>query len=79
MPGPEVAVIERAPAIVAPMHIPIEAISSSPCMAIPPTFGSSAIIIMRICEAGVIGYPAKKSHPASKAPRTIAVAPSVNS
>jgi hypothetical protein len=59
--------------------MPIEAISSSPCMAMPPTFGSSRIIAMRIPEAGVIGYPAKKVHPASIAPRTIAVAPSTYS
>lgn len=30
-------------------------------------------------EAGVIGYPAKKSQPLANAPRTMAVAPSVNS
>src|SRR3990170_5528756 len=79
MPGPLVAVIARAPARVAPMHIPIEAISSSPWMAMPPTLGSSRIIAMRIDEAGVIGYPAKNVHPASSAPRTIAVDPSMYS
>src|SRR3972149_2914811 len=45
MPGPLVAVIARAPARGAPMHIPIEAISSSPWMAMPPTLGSSRITI----------------------------------
>jgi hypothetical protein len=50
-----VAVIARAPANVAPMHMPIEAISSSPCTATPLTFGSSRIICIRIGEAGVMG------------------------
>src|SRR4030067_434057 len=79
MPGPLVAVIALDPARVAPMHMPIEAISSSPWIATPPTLGSSRIIAMRIPEAGVIGYPAKKVHPASSAPRTIAVDPSMYS
>jgi len=51
----EVAVSERAPAIAAPMHMPIEAISSSPWIATPPAGGSSRIIACRIGEAGVIG------------------------
>ncbi len=67
------------PDIAAPRHIPIEAISSSPCIAIPPTFGISRIIDIRIPEAGVIGYPAKNVQPASMAPRTIAVVPSTYS
>ena len=55
IPGPLVAVRARAPAMTAPMHMPIEAISSSPCTAIPPTRGISRIIIMRMGEAGVMG------------------------
>ncbi len=49
------AVIALAPAIVAPIHMPIEAISSSPWTATPPALGSSRIIDIKIPEAGVIG------------------------
>ena len=55
MPGPLVAVMARAPASVAPRHMPIEAISSSPWTATPPARGISRIIAIRTGEAGVIG------------------------
>jgi hypothetical protein len=68
MPGPLVAVITLEPAIAAPMHMPMADISSSAWIATPPTFGSSLTIESRICVAGVMGYPAKKSQPALSSP-----------
>ena len=79
MPGPEVAVSARVPVIAAPMHMQMEAISSSAWIATPPTLGSSRIMCSSRGVAGEIGYPAKKVQPASSAPRAIAVAPSMNS
>jgi len=55
MPGPLVAVMALAPAETAPMHMPMEAISSSPWTATPPAAGSWRIIMPRMPEAGVIG------------------------
>ena len=55
MPGPEVAVMTFRPAIEAPRQKPIEAISSSPWMQIPPSGGSMASMWFRIVVAGVMG------------------------
>ena len=76
-PGPLEAVKAVAPAVAAPIQCPMEEISSSPWIPIPPTLGSSRNICVNIPDAGVMGYPAKKSHPASKAPLAIAAAPSI--
>src|SRR3972149_2751344 len=66
----------RAPAITAPMHMLMLAISSSAWIAMPPQRGNWRIIWIKIEVAGEMGYPAKKLQPASSAPRTMAVAPS---
>ena len=67
MPGPEVAVKERAPFQDAPMTMPIEASSSSPCtiayFALPVSgscryFLQWAVKASAPDEAGVIGYHA---------------------
>ncbi len=55
MPGPEVAVRTFMPAMEAPRHKPIEAISSSPWMHTPPSGGSMASMWFKIVVAGVIG------------------------
>ncbi len=55
MPGPDVAVSVRAPVIAAPMHMLMEAISSSAWMATPPTFGSSRTMCNSSGVAGEIG------------------------
>jgi hypothetical protein len=67
-PGPEVAVIDFAPAQLAPMMALIEASSSSIWMAIPPTCGSLFDRCSAISLDGVIGYPAKNRQPAAIAP-----------
>ena len=43
------------PVIAAPMHMPMDAISSSACTATPPTSGSSRIMPVRMEVAGVMG------------------------
>jgi len=63
-PGPEVAVMAFAPAQLAPMTAPSEAISSSIWMAMPLCWGSLLARCSAISVAGVIGYPAKNLHPA---------------
>ena len=45
----------RDPVMAAPMHMPMEAISSSPWMPMPPRAGRFCSIIINIEEAGVIG------------------------
>ncbi len=45
----------RIPVIAAPMHMPIEAISSSAWTATPPQRGSSRIMPVRMDVAGVMG------------------------
>ena len=63
-PGPEVAVIDFLPARDAPMIAPMEAISSSIWRMTPPISGSLRARYSATSVAGVIGYPAKKVHPA---------------
>ena len=63
-PGPLVAVKALTPAAEAPMMAAILANSSSICMYVPPSFGSSREQIAAISDEGVIGYPAKKRAPA---------------
>ena len=48
-------VITFLPVSAAPIQKPIEAISSSPCIAIPPTFGNAWVMCSKIEVAGVIG------------------------
>ncbi len=74
-PGPEVALIAFAPAYDAPRTAQMEAISSSHWMVMPPTWGSFAESHSRMSDAGVMGYPAKKSRPAAIAPTAIAWLP----
>jgi hypothetical protein len=74
-PGPEVAVQVFAPPQAAPRIVQMEAISSSICRKTPRTLGRSRDINSVISEAGVIGYPAKKRHPAAMAPRVQASFP----
>ena len=78
-PGPEVAVIVRAPAQAPPMIAAILAGSSSIWMKVPPTLGRRAAIRSATSVDGVIGYPAKKRHPAAIAPSAQAVFPLRNS
>jgi hypothetical protein len=63
-PGPLVAVIALAPPHDAPITAEIEAISSSICKQMPPTLGISRAKYSMISLLGVMGYPAKKRHPA---------------
>ena len=54
-PGPEVAVMARAPPMEAPVTAAMEAISSSIWMKTPPTLGSSRAMCSAISEEGVMG------------------------
>ncbi len=54
-PGPDVAVIDRAPPHEAPITADIAPISSSIWRYVPPTLGRFSAIISAISEAGVIG------------------------
>jgi hypothetical protein len=54
-PGPDVAVIDRAPPHEAPITADIAPISSSIWRCVPPTLGRFSAIISAISEAGVIG------------------------
>jgi len=74
-PGPDVAVIERAPAQLPPTIAAMLASSSSIWTNVPPTFGRRAAILSAISVDGVIGYPAKNLHPAARAPSAHAVFP----
>ena len=75
MPGPDVAVMALQPAQDAPTAEQIAAISSSVCKNTPPDKGSSSDSRLGISLAGVIGYPAMKSHPAAIAPSARAMFP----
>src|SRR5687767_15236961 len=66
-PGPEVAVIDFAPAKDAPTTAPIAASSSSVCRQVPPIFGSQSASNCSTSVEGVMGYPAKKLQPACSA------------
>src|SRR3990172_11645421 len=63
-PGPEVAVIDFLPASDAPIIAPTDAISSSICRMTPSMNGSFRARYSPPSVGGVIGYPAKKVHPA---------------
>src|SRR5438046_8859159 len=86
MPGPEVAVKARAPFHDAPMTIPIEASSSSPCtmayFALPVS-GSCRSFLQWLANAsasdedGVIGYHAQTVAPPYTAPSAAALLPSM--
>src|SRR6202022_5164915 len=86
MPGPEVAVKARAPFQDAPITMPIEASSSSPCtMAYLafPVLGSCRSFLQWLVKAsaseedGVIGYQAQTVAPPYTAPRAAALLPSM--
>jgi len=74
-PGPDVAVIDLAPAQEAPKIAAIEASSSSNWINMPPTSGNLLEMCSAISLAGVIGYPAKNRQPAAIAPSAIAMFP----
>src|ERR1700694_4710519 len=83
MPGPAVAVIERAPAHAAPMTMPTAASSSSACtmanVALPsdPTRCSFmySIMVSTSDDDGVLGYQVTTGHPANMHPRAAAELP----
>src|ERR1700674_1180616 len=86
MPGPEVAVKARAPFHDAPITMPIEASSSSPCtmayLALP-VLGSCRSFLQWLAKAsareddGVIGYHAQTVAPPYTAPSAAALLPSM--
>src|SRR5260370_25963064 len=87
MPGPEVEVIERAPAQPAPIAMPTAASSSSACtteMSFSPVFGSVrnlsayAIRFSHRDEEGVMGYHAATVTPPIRAPSAAAWLPSTS-
>src|ERR1035438_5057555 len=85
MPGPDDAVIERAPAHPAPRTMPIAASSSSACttakLALPsgPTryFFNRSIRFSTIEDDGVMGYHGTTVTPANMAPIAAAALPSM--
>src|SRR5678815_2405509 len=86
MPGPEVAVIDRAPAQLAPITIPSDAISSSACttanVALPVAlsmryFFRYVMSDSQSDEDGVIGYHATTVTPAIMQPIAAAAFPSM--
>src|SRR5438132_12662840 len=86
MPGPAVAVIERAPAQAAPMTMPSDAISSSACtianVALPVSLSTLYFFMYPISDShsdedGVIGYQATTVTPASMQPMAAAALPSM--
>src|ERR1700690_3501731 len=85
MPGPAVAVMERAPAQAAPITMPTAANSSSACttanIALPsgPMRDSFmySIIVSNNDDAGVIGYQVTTVHPANMQPMAAAELPSI--
>src|SRR6516225_4216732 len=86
MPGPEVAVKARAPFQDAPMTIPMEASSSSPCTIAYlawPVLGSWRSFLQWFAKAsasdedGVIGYQAQTVAPPYTAPSAAALLPSM--
>jgi len=74
-PGPDVAVIERAPAADAPMTEAKLLSSSSIWIKTPPTSGNLRASLSATSVEGVIGYPPKKLHPAAIAPSAQASSP----
>src|SRR5581483_2255164 len=86
MPGPDVAVIERAPAQLAPITMPSEAISSSICttakVAFPVALSTRYFLRYPISDShkdddGVIGYQATTVTPAIMQPMAAAALPSI--
>src|SRR6185295_10204876 len=86
MPGPAVAVIDRAPAQLAPITMPSEAISSSACtmanVAFPVSLSIRYFFMYPIRDShkdddGVIGYQATTVTPASMQPIAAAAFPSM--
>ena len=85
MPGPDVAVIDRAPAQPAPSTMPIAASSSSACttanVAFPSgvtrNFFSRSVVASTTEVDGVIGYQATTVTPANTAPMPHAALPSM--
>src|SRR6185503_17069911 len=86
MPGPEVAVNDRAPFQEAPITMPMDASSSSPCtmayFALPVS-GSCRSFLQWLVKAsatdddGVIGYQAQTVAPPYTAPSAAALLPSM--
>ena len=86
MPGPAVAVIARAPAQLAPITMPSEAISSSACtianVAFPVSLSTRYFFMYEISDShsdedGVIGYHATTVTPAIMQPMAAAEFPSM--
>src|SRR4030095_8973683 len=86
MPGPEVAVKARAPFQEAPITMPMEASSSSPCTIADfslPVWGSGRSFLQWLVRAsatdddGVIGYQAQTVAPPYTAPSAAALLPSM--
>ena len=85
MPGPEVDVIDRAPAQPAPSTMPIAASSSSACttanVALPSgvtrNFFSRSVVASTSEVDGVMGYHATTVTPANTAPMPHAALPSM--
>src|SRR3954449_3227957 len=86
MPGPAVAVIDRAPAQLAPITIPSDAISSSACtianVAFPVVLSMRYFFMYVMSDShsdddGVIGYQATTVTPASMQPIAAAALPSI--
>src|SRR4051812_30921248 len=86
MPGPAVAVIDRAPAQLAPMTMPSDAISSSACtianVALPVALSTRYFFMYEISDShsedeGVIGYQATTVTPAIMQPMAAAAFPSI--
>src|SRR3984885_9952527 len=85
MPGPAVAVMERAPAQAAPITMPTAASSSSACTTANVAFPSGpmrysfmySIIVSTSDDDGVIGYHVTTVHPANMQPIAAAELPSM--
>src|SRR6185503_16418073 len=86
MPGPAVAVIERAPAQLAPITMPSDAISSSACtianVALPVALSTRYFFMYPMSDSqsddeGVIGYQATTVTPAIMHPIAAAALPSI--
>src|SRR5215469_2367013 len=74
-PGPEDAVITRAPAAAAPYTMLMAATSLSACTNVPPTCGMYNAAASVTSLAGVMGYPKNERHPARIAPLMMATLP----
>src|SRR6202451_4756278 len=85
MPGPAVAVMERAPAQAAPITLPAAANSSSACTTANVALPSGpmrysfmySIIVSTSDDDGVIGYQVTTVHPANMQPKAAAELPSM--